>query len=120
MLLVGLEYFSYESDEIISTRGDIVTAMVHEQMDDFICVLYRCATGLSRAGLIKEKLRKSGPQMKKFLSMVDILFEGMMENDEKSCNHDNIVNVSTIAQQLWFTNGEVLDYRFHPTTQLKI
>ncbi|EYC00713.1 hypothetical protein Y032_0113g364 [Ancylostoma ceylanicum] len=107
MLLVGLEYFTYESDEVISIRGDIVTAMVHEQMEDFICILYRCATGCSRADLRKDKLRISGSQMKKFLSMVDILFEGMMENDEEMDSHDEIVNVSVIAERLWLHNGEV-------------
>lgn len=45
--------------------------------------------------------------MFQFLSMVDILFEGMMENDEEMDSHDEIVNVSVIAERLWLTNGEV-------------
>ncbi|KAK6731050.1 hypothetical protein RB195_007486 [Necator americanus] len=112
MLLVGLEYFSYESDEEMNMRGDIVTAMVHEQMEDFICVMYRCATGCPRNAFKKDKLRISGSQMEKFLSTLDVLFEGMTENDEDMDSHDEIVKVSVIAEQLWLNNNEISIRKF--------
>ncbi|KAK6015473.1 hypothetical protein OSTOST_19102 [Ostertagia ostertagi] len=125
MLLVGLEYFSYEADEAIAIRGDVVTAMVHQQMgefpgflpspghkldqllDEFIGVLCRCALGCSRTALKNDRLRFSNQQLKKLTNSIDLLFEGMMEDDEADEHHDEIVKASDIIQKLWLEDNEV-------------
>ncbi|KAK5984891.1 hypothetical protein GCK32_014043, partial [Trichostrongylus colubriformis] len=83
ILLVGLEYFTYEADEPSTIRGDVVTAMVHQQMGKF----------------------STFPS--EFVSSIDMLFEGMTEDDESGESHDEIVKASDIIQKLWFKDNEI-------------
>nr|CDJ83797.1 Protein C54G6.2 [Haemonchus contortus] len=107
ILLAGLERFSYEADEATSIRGDVVTAMVQQQMDDFISVLCRCALGCSQAVLKKDRIRFNNQQLKELSTSIDLLFEGMTEDDEADKRHDQIVKVSEIMQDIWFKDNEI-------------
>ncbi|XGW24717.1 hypothetical protein V3C99_006287 [Haemonchus contortus] len=107
ILLAGLERFSYKADEATSIRGDVVTAMVQQQMDDFISVLCRCALGCSQAVLKKDRIRFNNQQLKELSTSIDLLFEGMTEDDEADKRHDQIVKVSEIMQDIWFKDNEI-------------
>ncbi|VDL79493.1 unnamed protein product [Nippostrongylus brasiliensis] len=107
ILFLGMESYEYKADESAATRGDVITAMVHEQMDHFIGVFGRCAVGCSREALKTDQLRLSEEQLKKFLASLDHLFEGMAEDDESNEGHDEIVQLSYIIRKLWLKNNEI-------------
>ncbi|KAJ1363688.1 hypothetical protein KIN20_023603 [Parelaphostrongylus tenuis] len=66
---------------LTTTRGDVITAMVHEQMGDFY-------------------------ENYSFFASMDLLFEGMMEDDGSIGCKDKVVSVSEIIQKIWLGSNE--------------
>ncbi|VDO58206.1 unnamed protein product [Haemonchus placei] len=124
ILLAGLERFSYEADEIVEAFDCALALFVRTKeavqdgtdsegvkgsigVDDFISVLCRCALGCSQAVLKKDRIRFNNQQLKELSTSMDLLFEGMTEDNEADKRHDHIVKVSEIMQDIWFEDNEI-------------